>query len=134
MAIKRGSKVESTFGSASMTDLIFLLLIFFMVATTLITPNAIKVLLPQSNSTAKEKPKISVTITKDLVYYVGTDNKTPMTLDKVEEALRAQAKTSEEPIISVSADQGVPWGEIVKVRNMAERNKYTLIFVTIPER
>lgn len=56
MAIRRGSKVNSAFSSASMTDLMFLLLVFMLIATTLINPNALKLTLPTSNNQIKEKP------------------------------------------------------------------------------
>ena len=56
MAIKRGSKVEVGFSASSMTDLIFLLLLFMMLSTTLINPNAVKLTLPKSSNQLKEKP------------------------------------------------------------------------------
>ena len=72
MAIRRGSKVNSAFSSASMTDLMFLLLVFMLIATTLINPNALKLTLPTSNNQIKEKPYTTVSITSDLQYYVET--------------------------------------------------------------
>ena len=69
MALKRHSKVSGEFSSSSMSDLVFLLLIFFMMTSTLIAPNALKLLLPQSNNqTIASKPITTVSITKDLRY------------------------------------------------------------------
>ena len=59
---------------ASMTDVIFLLLIFFMIASTIVVPNAIKVLLPKAQQQAQAKPITRVTIDKDLNYYVANAN------------------------------------------------------------
>ena len=68
MAIKRGSKVDKSFSAASMTDLMFLLLIFMLVATTLINPNALRLVLPKSSNQLKEKPYTTVSISSDLQY------------------------------------------------------------------
>ena len=72
MAIKRGSKVEVGFSASSMTDLIFLLLLFMMLSTTLINPNAVKLTLPKSSNQIKDKAATSVSITADLTYYLET--------------------------------------------------------------
>lgn len=66
MAIKRGSKVDVGFSASSMTDLIFLLLLFMMLSTTLINPNAVKLTLPKSSNQLKEKPYTTVSINSDL--------------------------------------------------------------------
>ena len=71
MALKRRTKIETTFSMSSMTDVIFLLLIFFMVTSTVVFPNAIKVLLPQSKKQTSASPMTRVTIDKDLNYYVA---------------------------------------------------------------
>ena len=73
MAIKRGSKVEVGFSASSMTDLIFLLLLFMMLSTTLINPNAVKLTLPKSSNQIKDKAATSVSITADLTYYLETE-------------------------------------------------------------
>ena len=129
MAIKRGSKVETPFGSASMTDLMFLLIIFFMVTTTLINPNALKLLLPKSNNQLTEKPYTTVSITGDLKYYVET---TPVPFSQLESALKAKMAGMETPTVSLHCDKTVPIDEVVKVMNIAKDNKYKLILATTP--
>ena len=129
MAIKRGSKVETSFGQSAMTDLIFLLLMFFMVATTLISPHAVKLLLPQSSNQVKEKPYTTVSVTKDLNYYVET---TPVRFEDVEKILRAKMQGAEDPVISLHYDKGVPIDELVKMMNIAKNNDYKLILATTP--
>lgn len=129
MAIKRGSKVETSFGSASMTDLMFLLIIFFMVTTTMINPNALKLLLPKSNNQLKEKPYTTVSITGNLNYYIET---TPVPFDQLESGLRVKMEGKEDPTISLHCDKTVPIDEVVKVMNIAKDNNYKLILATSP--
>lgn len=129
MAIKRGSKVDSSFSAASMTDLMFLLLIFLLVATTLINPNALKLLLPKSNSQLNEKPYTTVSITSNLDYYVETD---PVPFPKLESVLHAKLSGVEDPVISLHCDKSVPVDEVVKVMNIARNNNYKLILATNP--
>ena len=71
MALKQKHTIESGFSMASMTDVIFLLLIFFMITSTIVVPNAIKVLLPQAQQQAQAKPLTRVTIDADMRYYVA---------------------------------------------------------------
>ena len=71
MALKRRNSVNASFSMSSMTDIVFLLLIFFMVTSTLIAPNALKLLLPQSNNQTAAKPITAISITQDLKYYIN---------------------------------------------------------------
>ena len=130
MAIKRGSKVEVGFSSSSMTDLIFLLLLFMMLSTTLINPNAVKLTLPQSSNQIKDKAATSVSITPDLHYYL---DKEPIAFDQLEAALQTRLQGQEKPVVSLHADETVPVGEVVKVMNIARKNKLQLFMATRPE-
>ena len=114
---------------ASMTDIVFLLLLFFMISTTMISPNALKLLLPKSDGQTSDKPITTVSITKDLQYYL---EKSPVTLDQLEGALRVKfdGVPAEERVISLHSDEEVPIGEAVKVMNIAHNNKYKLILAT----
>ncbi len=129
MAIRRGSKVSSAFSAASMTDLMFLLLVFMLIATTLINPNALKLTLPTSNNQIKEKPYTTVSITPDLQYYVED---TPVQLAELENALQAKMEGVEQPVLSLHADKTVPIDNVVKVMNIAKDNRWTLILATSP--
>ena len=115
MAIRRGSKVNSAFSSASMTDLMFLLLVFMLIAT--------------SNNQIKEKPYTTVSITSDLQYYVET---VPVRFDDLETILRGKLEGAEQPTLSLHADKSVPIDNVVKVMNIAKDNKWTLILATSP--
>jgi biopolymer transport protein ExbD len=132
MDLKPRSKINTTFSMAGMTDIIFLLLIFFMVTSTLVNPNALKLLLPQSSNQTAASPVASVSITNDLNYYVGT---TPVKFSELEPVLkeRFSQKNVDEPTISLNADKRVPIEEVVKVMNIANKNKWKLILATSAE-
>ncbi len=125
MAIKRGSKIEIGTSSASMTDLMFLLLLFLMIATTLINPNALKLLLPQSkNVTNTEKPMTTVSIDAELRYFVEME---PVSPDQLESSLQARLEGIEDPIISLHCDESVPTREIVRVMDIGIKHGYKVV-------
>ncbi len=127
MALKRGSKVNPNFSMSSMTDIVFLLLIFFMVTSTLISPNALKLLLPQSNSQTSAKAITTVSITEDLQLYF---EQTPVSFAELEGRLKRKLDGQEEPTVSLHVHRSVPMEEVVKVMNVAKDNRYKLILAT----
>ena len=130
MAIKRGSKVEKSFSAASMTDLMFLLLMFMLIASTMINPNAVRVLLPKSANQLTDRPYITVSIDRNLNYYVGLQ---PVSFDRLESTLKAGVTGIENPIVSLNPDETVPFSEFIKVINIAKDNNFTLILATRPK-
>ena len=136
MALKRNTKVDAQFAVSSMTDIVFLLLIFFLVTSTLINPNALKLLLPKSTGQVSAKATVSVSI-KDwgndtYTYHVNGD-KNPVTYEVVEEELISLLSSEEDPTFSIYSDQSVPVGEVVQIMNIAKRNHYRVILATQPE-
>ncbi|HKL72136.1 MAG TPA: biopolymer transporter ExbD [Marinilabiliaceae bacterium] len=127
MALRSRSKINATFSMSSMTDVVFLLLIFFMITSTLVNPNAIKLLLPQSKQQAAAKPQASVSISRDLTYYVGT---TPVRFNQIETELKKRVGVEEDVYISLHVDENVPMREVVKVMNIAKNNQYKVILAT----
>ena len=134
MAIKRGSKVDKSFSSASMTDLIFLLLLFMLIATTLINPNALKLMLPKSSNQLKDKAMTTVSVQDShngkYRYYV--EMKEVGSIDGVERALKERLDGQQEPTVSLHCDKTVAVDEVVKVMNIAKDNNYKLILATTP--
>ncbi len=130
MAIKHGSKVNQNSSNSAMTDLMFLLLMFMLMATTLINPNALKLTLPKSSNQLKDKPYTTVSISRDLQYYVDNE---PIPFGRLESMLQSRMQDKEDPTVSLHCDEGVPIGEVVKVMNIANNNKYRLILATQPE-
>ena len=131
MAIRSSNKVLPSFNMSSMTDLVFLLLIFFMITSTLVSPNALKLLLPQSNNQTSAKAITSVSITKDFQFYIET---TPVALEDLERQLQLKLMDAQDPTISLHVDKTVPIEVVVKVMNIAARNKWKFILATAPER
>ncbi len=130
MAIRRVSKIDSGFSAASMTDMVFLLLMFVLMALTLVNPNALRLVLPRSTNNITEKPYTTVSITPQLRYYVET---TEVPFSGLEELLREKLAGKENPLISLHADENVPMKYVVPVMNIAKSNKYTLVLATSPE-
>lgn len=133
MAIKRGSKVDKSFSAASMTDLMFLLLIFMLIATTLINPNAVKLMLPRSSSQLKDKALTTVSIQNTghgYKYFVELEE--VGSLEGIDRALKARLAGQEEPTVSLHCDKTVVWDEVVQVMNVARANGYKLIAATSP--
>jgi len=121
---------------SSMTDIVFLLLIFFLVTSTLINPNALKLLLPKSTGQVSAKATVSVSI-KDwgndtYTYHVNGD-KAPASYEQVEDQLIGLLSSEEDPTFSIFSDQSVPVGEVVQIMNIAKRNHYKVILATQPE-
>ena len=131
MAIKRGSKVDKSFSNAAMSDLMFLLLIFMLIATTLINPNALKLELPKSSNQLKDKAITTVSIEQkgsDYIYYVELDK--VQGIEGVERALKTRLEGQEQPTVSLHCDKKVAVDEVVKVMNIAKDNGYRLILAT----
>ena len=136
MALKRNTKVDASFSVSSMTDIVFLLLIFFLVTSTLINPNALKLLLPKSTGQVGAKATVSVSI-KDwqndtYTYHINGDQN-PLPYAEVEEQLVSLLQNEEDPTFSIFSDESVPVGEVVAIMNIAKRNHYKVILATQPE-
>jgi len=132
MALKRRTKISPNFSMASMTDIIFLLLIFFMITSTVVSPNAIKVLLPQGKQQTSAKPLTRVIIDKDLNYYAafGNEAEMPILLDELPEFLQKCAEREPEMYVALYADETVPYREIVGILNIANENKFKMVLAT----
>ena len=136
MALKRNTKVDASFSVSSMTDIVFLLLIFFLVTSTLINPNALKLLLPKSTGQVGAKATVSVSIKDwggDRYTYHINGNEIAEELQEVEDDLIGLLQNEEDPTFSIYSDESVPIGEIVQVMNIAKRNHYKVILATQPE-
>lgn len=128
MGLKRRSKVESGFSMSSMTDIVFLLLIFFMITSTLVTPVANKNLkLPKSDHQVSAKPNTTISVTADRQYYVQGEK---VSFWQIESRLKAILANSPEMYIALHVDESVPFSVVGKIRDIAIRNKYKLILAT----
>ena len=119
-----------------MTDIVFLLHIFFLVTSTLVNPNALKLLLPKSTGQVGAKATVSVSI-KDwgddkYTYHINGEQQ-PVPFSEVEDELVDLLQSEEDPTFSIYSDESVPIGEIVQVMNIAKRNHYKVILATQAE-
>ena len=132
MALKRRNKAEASFSMSSMTDIIFLLLIFFMITSTMVTPNAIKVLLPQGSKQTSAKPLARVIIDKELNFYsaFGNEDEMPIDPEEITNFLKDCASKEPELYVALYADESVPYREIVKVLNIANENNFKMVLAT----
>ena len=134
MGLKRRNRVSPNFSVASMTDVIFLLLIFFMITSTVVSPNAIKVLLPQGKQQTSAKPLTRVVIDKDLNFYAafGNEKEQPVALNDLTSFLQSCAEKEPEMYVALYADESVPYREIVRVLNIANENHFKMVLATRP--
>ncbi len=131
--IKRRTKTIDGFSMSSMTDIIFLLLIFFMLTSTIVAPNAIKVLLPEGKAQTNASPLARVTIDKDLNLFVQWDKDEAMQIYAFEELtafLFGCREKDSEMYVALYADETVPYGEVVKVLNIANDNDFRMVLAT----
>lgn len=119
---------------SSMTDVIFLLLIFFMITSTMVSPNAIKVLLPQGKQQTSARPLTRVIIDRELNVYAafGNDREQALTFDDLPLFLQGCADREPEMYVALYADESVPYREIVKVLNIANENHFKMVLATRP--
>ncbi len=136
MAFKRSTKALADTAMSSMTDLVFLLLIFFLITSTLVNPNALKLLLPKSTGQVSAKATVSVSIKdwgEDRYTYHLNGDENPVQYMDLEEGLVGLLQTEEDPTFSIYSDESVPVKEIVAIMNIAKRNHYKVILATQPE-
>ena len=137
MAIKSRNKINVTFNSSSMSDLVFLLLIFFMLTSTLVAPNAIKLLLPSSSSKTMAKQTVTVYINDLFQYYV---DETPVTDEELSTSINAKIAGQTDATIVLRSDKSVPVQYVVNVIdavndiNNATQQNHKVILATSPKK
>jgi len=134
MALKKRKKITAEFSMASMTDMVFLLLIFFMITSTIVTPNAIKVTLPQGHKQTAAKPLTRVTIDKNLNYYVafGKEKERLIDFDHITPFLQECYAKDPEVYIALYADESIPYKEVMKIIDIANKNQFKMVLATRP--
>ena len=102
MAISSRNKVSVSFSSTGMTDVVFLLLIFFMLTSTLVHPTALKLVLPKGSTQTSAKPQTTVSVTSDQRYYLEQQ---PISIDDLEAALKEKLGANPETYIALHVDK-----------------------------
>jgi biopolymer transport protein ExbD len=135
MALKQRFNVEANFSMASMTDIVFLLLIFFMITSTIVIPHSIQVLLPSSQPQAQiTTPFTRVTIDANSNFYIatGSNRDTRIEFDEIIPYLQAAYVVGADNFIALFADESVPYREIVRILDVANQNQFRMVLMTRP--
>jgi len=127
MSLKSQNKINPNFSMSSMTDIVFLLLIFFMLTSTLVTTNALKIELPTSSAESLKQQTVSISITHDLRYFINND---PVEQLFLESTIREYFNSYENPTLVLRAEKTVPIEYAVEVIDLAYRNNYKIVLAT----
>jgi biopolymer transport protein ExbD len=130
MNLRGRNKISPEFSMSSMTDIVFLLLIFFMLTSPAITPEALDLILPKAKGKTTNKQNVAVSITKDLQVYI---NKERVSNSSLEARLKEILSGEEDPTIILRAEEGVPIEKAVDVMDIANRNRYKIVLAVKPE-
>ena len=130
MKLRGRNKVSAEFSMSSMTDIVFLLLIFFMLTSPAITPEALDLILPKAKGKTTTVQNISVSITKDLQVYINDER---VSSSSLEQKLKEKLSGVEDPTIILRAEEGVPIEKAVNVMDIANRNRYKIVLAVKPE-
>jgi biopolymer transport protein ExbD len=130
MNLRGRNKVSPEFSMSSMTDIVFLLLVFFLLTSPSITPEALDLILPKASGKTSNVQNASVSITKEGLFYVDSKE---IAVEDMEVALQQLMKDKEDPTIILRADGETAMNSAVKVMDIANRNKFKLILAVKPE-
>ncbi|MBP5659357.1 MAG: biopolymer transporter ExbD [Paludibacteraceae bacterium] len=133
MSLKKRNKVEATFAMSSMTDLIFLLLLFFVMASTMSSPNDIKINLPQAKAKTNTKQVVAkVSIDELGNYFVALGKEKPIAIDAedLEPYLASVQEQDSTAYIALHADEDIAYKEVVRVLDIANQHHMKLVVAT----
>lgn len=130
MNFRGRNKVSAEFNMSSMTDVIFLLLIFFLLTSPAITPNALDLVLPKAQGKTTNVQQVSVSISKDLVFYIDDQQ---VAKNQIAGRLKQILANSNDPTVLLRTAEGVPIEEAVYVMDIANKNNYKIVLAVRPE-
>jgi biopolymer transport protein ExbD len=129
MNLRGRNKISPEFSMSSMTDIVFLLLVFFLLTSPAITPDALDLILPKAKGKSTNQQKASVSITKEGAFYI---NKERVSEFNIEKELKAALTGQDEPTIILRAEEGVPIEDAVLVMDIANKNNYKIVLAVRP--
>lgn len=132
MALNSRNKVNANFSMSSMTDIVFLLLIFFMLTSTLVTTNALDLVLPASTAKTVKKQTLSVSIDKKANYFIEKEKILPQYLES--RLVEKFSKEAEQPVLVLRVEKTVPIEHAVNVMDIAYRNNFKIVLATEPKK
>jgi len=128
MNFKNRNKVSPDFSMSSMTDIVFLLLIFFMLTAS--TPNALDLILPKAKGKSTNTQSVSISIKKNETYFVESEE---IDASQIESKMRSLLQGEENPTILLRVEESVPIEKAVLVMDIANRNKFKVILAVRPQ-
>ncbi len=129
MNLRSRNKVLDTFNMSSLTDIIFLLLIFFMLTSKMVSVNALNVLLPNSSAKTDTPQSVAVTIDKDIKYYIGKEE---VSFSELKPRLTKQLEGKQNAAVVLNAERSIPWDEVIKVLNIGYEMNINMVVATKP--
>jgi len=128
MNLRRRHKISAEVNTSSINDIMFFLMLFFLIASTVVNPNVVKLLLPRSSTgQAVSKKQIAISISKDFQYYL--ENKV-LTETELQQKLEAMASPNSELTIVLRVDKTVDIQHVVKIMDLANRLKFKMVLAT----
>ncbi|MEJ6674616.1 MAG: biopolymer transporter ExbD [Polaribacter sp.] len=124
MNLRGRNKVDPTFNMSSMTDIVFLLLIFFMLTSTLVTVSAIDVLLPKASGKTENSASVAVTITNTALFYI---DKKKVNASNLEAEILRKMDAEKQKTVVIRGDKEVAYKNVMQVIDIANRNKLKMI-------
>lgn len=129
MSLQSQNKINPNFNMSSMTDIVFLLLIFFMLTSTLVTTNALDIVLPSSSAQPLKQQTLSISITEDLRYFINNE---AVERAFLESKMQEEFNAVDEPTIILRVAKSIPMEYAVEVMDLAYRNNYKIVLATQP--
>ncbi|MNF24662.1 biopolymer transport protein ExbD [compost metagenome] len=130
MNLRGRNKVSADFNMSSMTDIVFLLLIFFMLTSTMVTTNALDLVLPKAKGKTDSNKNIAVSINKKLEFFI---DKEPVSETELESKLLSSFSADKTKAIILRAEEGVPIEKAVNVLDIANRNQIKVVLAVRPK-
>ena len=124
MNLRGRNKINPTFNMSSMTDIVFLLLIFFMLTSTLVTVSAIDVLLPKAGGKTENNKSVAVTITNKSLFYI---DKTKVSASRLESEILSKVGSDKKKTVIIRGDKDAPYKNVMRVIDIANKNKLKMI-------
>lgn len=129
---KNKNKVSTEFNMSSMTDIVFLLLIFFMLTSTMVTTNALDLVLPKAKGKTDSNKSTAINVTNDLKFYIDKSEVSKDDLEQKLMSIMAEKNENDRKII-IRAEENVPYKDVVFIMDIGNRNKLKMTTAVSPK-
>jgi biopolymer transport protein ExbD len=128
MNLRKRKKITAEVATASMNDIMFFLMLFFLIMSTLLNPNVVKLTLPSSkHNQALRQKEVTISVTKDLLYFV---NNAPVKFDMLEPLLTSELAKSKDLTVILRCDSGLTIQDLVNVLEIGNKLKVKMVLAT----